>query len=98
MAEIARASRIKGDQGKEKIQPLYRRLLGITGRVMGQAKRFSTAEIASGLKRSSDVRKQAALEGIRQQIDAMAETVKKVVHQAKARGFPAATRTWRARS
>ncbi len=65
VAEIARASRIKGDQGKEKIQPLYRKLLGITGRVMGQAKRFST-EIASGLKRSSDVRKQAVLEGIRQ--------------------------------
>jgi IS5 family transposase len=33
VAEIARASRAKGDKGKEKIEPLYRKLLEITGRV-----------------------------------------------------------------
>jgi transposase, IS5 family len=86
VAEIARASRTKGDKGKEKIQPLYRKLLGITGRVVGQAKRFSS-EIASGVKRSSDVLKQAALEGLKHEIDDMMETVKKVVHQTKARVF-----------
>jgi IS5 family transposase len=86
VAEIARASRAKGDKGKEKIQPLYRKLVEITGRVMGQAKRFS-AEIASGVKRSSDVLKQAALEGLKRDIDDMRGTVKKVVHQAKSRVF-----------
>jgi IS5 family transposase len=86
VAEIARASRAKGDKGKEKIQPLYRKLLGITGRVLGQAKRFSS-EISSGVKRSSDVLKQATLEGVKREIDDMVETVKKVVHQAKARVF-----------
>ncbi len=34
VAEIARASRAKGDKGKEKIQPLYRKVLRITGRVL----------------------------------------------------------------
>ena len=86
VAEVARASRAKGDKGKEKIQPLYRKLLGITGRVLAQAKRFSS-EIASGVKRPSDVRKQAALDGLKREIDDMAETVKNVVHQAKARVF-----------
>ena len=86
VAEIARASRAKGDKLKEKLPPLYRKLLGITGRVMGQAKRFSS-EIASGVKRSSDVLKQAALEGLKREIDEMMETVKKVVHQSKARVF-----------
>ena len=86
VAEIARASRAKGDKFKEKVPPLYRKLLGITGRVMGQAKRFS-AEIASGVKRSSDVLEQAALEGLKHEIDEMLETVKKVVHQTKARIF-----------
>jgi IS5 family transposase len=86
VAEIARASRAKGDKLKEKVPPLYRKLLGITGRVMGQAKRFSS-EIASGVKRSSDVMKQAALEGLKREIDDMMETVKKVVHQTKARVF-----------
>ena len=86
VAEIARASRAKGDKGKEKIPPLYHKLLGITGRIMGQAKRFSS-EIGSGVKRSSDVLRQAALEGLKHEIDDMVETLKKVVHQAKARVF-----------
>lgn len=86
VAEIARASRAKGDKGKQKIEPLYRKLLGITGRVVGQAKRFSS-EIGSGVKRSSDVLKQAALEGLKREIDGMVETLGKVVHQAKARVF-----------
>jgi IS5 family transposase len=85
-AEIARASRAKGDKGKEKVASLYRKLLEITGRVQGQAKRFS-AEIASGVKRCSDVLEQAALEGLRREIDAMRETVQKVVRQAQARVF-----------
>jgi IS5 family transposase len=86
VAEIARASRAKGDKFQEKVPPLYRKLLEITGRVMGQAKRFS-ADIASGVKRSSDVLEQAALEGLKHEIDEMLETVKKVVHQTKARIF-----------
>jgi transposase, IS5 family len=86
VAEIARASRTKGDKVQEKVPPLYRKLLGLTGRVMGQAKRFSS-EIASGVKRSSDVLQQAALEGLKREIDQMMVTVKKVVHQTKARIF-----------
>jgi IS5 family transposase len=86
VAEIARASRAKGEKLQQKIPPLYRKLLGITGRVVAQAKRFSS-EIASGVKRSSDVQEQAALEGLKGEIDDMVTTVKKVVHQAKARVF-----------
>ncbi len=86
VAEIARASRAKGEKGKQRIEPLYRKLLGITGRVVGQAKRFSS-EIASGVKRSSDVLKQARLEGLKCAIDEMLETVKKVTYQTKSRVF-----------
>jgi transposase, IS5 family len=86
VAEIARASRTRGEKGKQKIEPLYGKLLKITSRVLGQAKRFSS-EIASGVKRSSDVLKQAALEGLKLEIDAMAATVRKVVSQTKARVF-----------
>jgi IS5 family transposase len=86
VAEIARASRAKGDKIKEKVPPLYRKLLDITGRIVGQAKRFS-GEIASGVKRSADVLKQAALDGLKREIDETMEIVKKVVHQSKARVF-----------
>ena len=86
VAEIARASRAKGDKGKAKLDLLYPKLLEITGRVLAQARRFSS-EIGSGVKRSSDVLEQAKLQGLKAQIDDMVETVKKVVHQTKARVF-----------
>jgi IS5 family transposase len=86
VAEIARASRAKGDKGKERIEPMYRKLLKITNRVLRQAKRFSD-EIASGVKRASDILKQAALEGLKREIDSMVETLEKVVNQTKARVF-----------
>jgi transposase, IS5 family len=86
VAEIARASRAKGEKGKAKLDRLYPKLLEITGRVMGQARRFS-AEIGSGIKRSGDVLQQAKLQGLKAQIDDMVETVKKIVHQTKARVF-----------
>jgi len=86
VAQIARGSRAKGEKVKEKIEPLYRKLLEITHRVVGQAQRFSV-EIASGVKSSSDFRKQAKLHGLKAGIDEMVKTVEKVVHQTEARVF-----------
>jgi IS5 family transposase len=86
VAEIARASRAKGEKGKERLVPLYRKLLETTSRVMRQGKRFS-GEIASGVKRSPDVLKQATLEGLKREIDSMLVTLGKVVNQTNARIF-----------
>ena len=86
VAQIARASRAKGKKGQQKIEPLYRHLLQITGRVVAQARRFST-EIASGVKSSSDFLEQAKLRGLQDEIDSTVEIVKKVVQQTKARVF-----------
>jgi IS5 family transposase len=84
--EIARAARVRGDKGKEKLQPIYRKLLGITGRVVAQAKRFS-AEIAGKVKRSANGRKQTALRNLKGRIDAMVSLTQQVVRQTKARVF-----------
>jgi len=84
VAQIARASRAKGQKVKEKIEPLYSKLLAITQRVVGQAQHFSD-EIAGGVKRSSDFLEQAKLNGLKAEIDDMVGIVKKVVHQTKAR-------------
>ena len=48
-------------------------------RVLGQAKRLSR-EVASGVKKSSDVRKQAAMDGLRKELDTMAPRVKLLVY------------------
>jgi len=86
VAEIGRAARIKGERGKETLQKIYRKLLATTGRVIAQAKRFS-CEITAGVKRSSNVLKQAALDGLKREIDTMVSRTGQVVRQAKARVF-----------
>jgi IS5 family transposase len=82
--DIARAARSKVPQSQEKLKQAYRKLLVSTGRVVGQAKRFSQ-EIAEGVKRSADFLQQAALEGLRQEIDTMVPRVQQVIRQTKAR-------------
>ena len=82
--EIGRAARSKAGTGKEKLQRGYRKLLEATSRVVGQAKRFSR-EIAAGVKKSTDVLQQAAIEGLRKQLDTMMPRVQQVMRQARAR-------------
>jgi IS5 family transposase len=84
--EIARAARAKGKQSRGKLNRAYANLLNSTSRVVGQAQRFSK-EVAEGVKRSTDDVKQLALEGLRQEIDAMVPRVKQVIKQTKARIF-----------
>jgi IS5 family transposase len=84
--DIARAARSKVPQSQERLKRAYGKLLDSVGRVVGQAKRFSK-EIADGVKRSSDFMQQAALEGLRQEIDTMLPRVQQVIRQTKARIF-----------
>jgi IS5 family transposase len=89
--DIARAARAKGKPHKERLKRAYGKLLNSTSRVVGQAKRFSK-EIAEGVKRSTDILKQLALEGLRQQLDTMVPLVKQVMKQTRARIFHDNTR------
>jgi len=84
--EIARASRSKSQQGQQRMKNLYGKLLDASGRVAGQAVQFAH-EIASGVKRSADGMKQAALEGMKKELETMAGRVKQVRRQARARVF-----------
>lgn len=89
--EIARAARSKVPQSQEKLKQAYGKLLDATSRVAGQAKRFSK-EIAEGVKRSADILQQAALEGLRKEIDTMLPRVRQVIQQTKTRIFGGDTR------
>lgn len=84
--EIGRVVRSKGGPNRERLQQGYQKLLSIVGRVVGQAKRFSV-EIAQGVKRSADVMRQAALEGLRKELDIFVPRVQQVMQQAKQRIF-----------
>jgi IS5 family transposase len=89
--EIGRVARTKGGPNQERLQKGYQKLLSSVGRVVGQAKRFSR-EIANGVKRSADVMQQAALEGMRKELDVMAPRVQQVMQQARQRVFGGNTR------
>lgn len=84
VVEIARASRSKSEQGRERMKGLYEKLLTATAAVVGQAQRFAK-DIAEGVKRSSDVMKQAAVEGMKQELETMSSRVKQVMKQTRAR-------------
>jgi IS5 family transposase len=90
--DIARAARAKGKPHQERLARAYGQLLNATSRVAGQAKRFSRA-IVQGVKRSKDILDQLALDGLRQQIDAMVPLVRQVMKQARARIFRGNTRS-----
>ncbi len=82
--EIGRIARSKGAQRQEKLTRAYQRLLAATSRVVGQAKRFAR-EIGAGVKGTSNVIQQAALEGLRQDLDTFVPRVQQVLRQTRAR-------------
>jgi IS5 family transposase len=86
LLEIGRAARGKAMPNRERLRRAYGRLLEATGRVVGQARRFSQ-EIGVGIKRCATIVDQAVLEGLRQTLDAMIPLVRQVMHQTKARLF-----------
>jgi IS5 family transposase len=86
LLEIARAARGKAPPSQAKMKLAYGRLLNATGRVVGQAKRFSK-EITIGVKHSLVPARQVVLEGHRQLLDEMLPRVQQVIRQTKARIF-----------
>lgn len=91
LLDIARATRGRVPN-QQRMKRAYGRLLEATGRVVGQAKRFSQ-EIGAGVKRCTAAAEQLALEGQRQILDQMLPLVRQVMRQTRARIFHGDTRT-----
>ena len=85
-------ARAKGPINQDKLKQRYRQLLAATSRAVGQAKRFSE-EIARGVKRSTSIVQQLALEGLRQELDEMTSRVRQVMKQTRACIFGGNTRS-----
>jgi len=86
LLDIGRAVRGKAVPNRERLQRAYGRLLDATGRVVGQARRFSR-EITTGLKRCTEIVAQAVLDGLRQALDDMIPLVRRVMRQTRVRIF-----------
>lgn len=77
---IARASRNKTEQGREKMKKAYRQLLEIASRVTGQAKKFAHA-MAGRIQRGH----RATLHKAKKQLDQMIPRVQQVLRQTRER-------------
>ena len=77
---IARASRNKTEQGRQKMKKAYVQLLEITSRVVGQARKFS-CEIAEGVKRGN----LSVIQKAQKQLDEMIPRVRQVLRQTRER-------------
>jgi IS5 family transposase len=77
---IARSSRNKTGQGRQKMKKAYRELLEITSRVTGQAKRFSR-EIAERIKQGN----LSVLHKAQKQLDEMIPRVQQALRQTRER-------------
>jgi len=77
---IARASRNKTEQGRQKMKNAYVKLLDITSRVAGQAKKFSS-EIAEGVKQGN----LSVMHKAKKQLDEMIPRVQQVMRQTRER-------------
>jgi IS5 family transposase len=86
LLNIARAARSKSQPNQDKLTEIYGKLLAATGRVVGQAKRFSR-EIAGGVKRAADPHRQLRLVALRQQLEQMLPRIGQVMRQTHARIF-----------
>jgi IS5 family transposase len=84
---IARASRNKTESGKQKMKQAYVSLLDATGRVVGQAKKFSQ-EITGGIKRGN----RQLLGKAKRQLDEMIPRVQQVLRQTRERVLKGNTR------
>jgi Transposase DDE domain len=73
------------------VKAIYRKLVEVTSRAVGQAKKFSN-EIGQGTKRAADALQQAMLEGLRGGLDGFIVPVQQVIRQTKARVFGGNTR------
>jgi len=92
LVHIGRASRsFRTDQGKERLSQCYGRLLTITSRAVGQAKRF-VREVQNGIKAGTSVITQAAIEAHSDYLQTMIPRVQQVMRQTRERLFQGNTR------
>ena len=77
---IGRAARSRVEQGKQRMQASYRKLMAITKRVVGQARRFSR-EVIQGIKHCVCPVDQLAIEGHRAYLEEMTTLVQQVLKQ-----------------
>jgi IS5 family transposase len=86
LIEIGKASRGRGVAALARQQEAYGKLMAITRRILGQAKRVAQ-EVRQGTKRAATALGQVLVEGLAQHLDAVSALTRRVLAQTQARVF-----------
>lgn len=86
LIEIGKASRGRGATALARQQAGYQKLMAITRRILGHAKRVAQ-EVCAGTKRAPTLLGQVVVEGLAQQLDAVSALTRRVLAQTQARVF-----------
>jgi IS5 family transposase len=86
LIEIGKASRGRGAAALARQQQAYGKLMAITQRILGQAKRVAH-EVREGIKRAATVPGQMLVEALAQRLEAVSALTRRVLAQTKARVF-----------
>ncbi len=84
LIEIGRASRGRGAAALARQQVGYQKLMAVTRRVLGQAKRVAH-EVRQGIKRATTAQGQVLVEALAQHLDDVSALTRRVLVQTKAR-------------
>ena len=91
LIEIGRASRGRGAAALARQQQAYGKLMAITQRVLGQAKRVAQ-EVRQGIKRADSLLGQVVVEGLARHLDEVRVLTRRVLAQTQARVVEGNTR------
>ncbi len=86
LIEIGKASRGRGAAALARQQVGYQKLLAVTHRILGQAKRVAH-EVRQGIKRAATWQGQVLVEGLAQQLETVSTLTRRVLAQTLARVF-----------
>jgi len=86
LIEIGKASRGRGATALERQQAGYQKLMAVTQRILGQAKRVAQ-EVREGIKRAGTLSGQLLVEGLAQHLDEVRGLTRRVLAQTRARVF-----------
>jgi IS5 family transposase len=86
LIEIGKASRGRGAAALARQQVGYQKLMAVTQRVLGQAKRVAH-EVRQGIKRAATSQGQVLVEALAQQLETVSALTRRVLAQTKARVF-----------
>src|SRR5438552_15171414 len=82
LIEIGKATRGEGEEGKERQKKVYRKVMGVTRKVVAQAEAF-VDEVRQGVKKAADWQGDLDVEALTRQREEVRQLTRRALEQTK---------------